>query len=71
MLRLSNAVGAAGQHNEDTQMTEDYIERRVELDMDKLDRAFLKGDIDQAFYDREVQSLNRWAETALATISQS
>ena len=46
-------------------MTEEQIERRAERAMDRLDALLIGGKIDQAEYDREVQSLDRWTQNAM------
>lgn len=43
-------------------MTEDQIERRVERWINVLDRAFMRGDIDQKTYDREIFEIDQWAK---------
>jgi hypothetical protein len=42
--------------------TEDALERRVEREMDALDRAYMRGDISKAEYDWQVKALDAWAE---------
>jgi len=42
-------------------MTEDQIEHRVEREMDRLDRNFLRGEYSQAEYDQRVSYWVRWA----------
>lgn len=42
-------------------MSEDQIERRVEREMNVLDRAFMRGDITQLAYDEMVDELCQWA----------
>ena len=46
-------------------MNEDQIERRVERFVDVLDRAFMRGDIDQQTYDREIVIIDKWASQQL------
>lgn len=46
------------------QMTEDQIEARAERAMDRLDRRLLAGELSQADYDREVQSLAEATQAA-------
>lgn len=43
-------------------MTEDQIERRVEMIMDSLDARLMSGSLSQSDYDQEVKRLNDWAE---------
>jgi hypothetical protein len=43
-------------------MTEDQIERQVERAMDRLDAQLLSGKLTQAEYDREVSTLDKWAQ---------
>lgn len=43
-------------------MTEDQIERKVEREMDKLDRKLMDGLITQEQYDLEVDALERWSD---------
>ena len=43
-------------------LTEDQIERKVELAIDRLDRHLLSNQITQEQYDRDLLSLDRWAE---------
>ena len=42
-------------------MSESQIERFVEREMDKLDKLFLNGAMSIEQYDKEVASLDRWA----------
>jgi len=42
-------------------LTEDQIERRVELAIDALEIRFMNGDIDQLQYDLEVYRIDKWA----------
>ena len=42
-------------------LTEAEIELRVERQMDKLDRKFMRGKITQSEYEREVFILDKWA----------
>jgi len=46
-------------------MTEDQIEREVELAMDRIDHRLITGRIDQAQYDHHVMLLDKWAENEL------
>ena len=41
-------------------LTESEIELRVERQMDKLDKKFMRGEITQREYDREVFILDKW-----------
>lgn len=43
-------------------LTEGQIERRVEYKTDTLDKAFMRGDMKQAEYERAVRALDKWAE---------
>jgi hypothetical protein len=45
-------------------MSEDQIERRVERFIDVLDRALLRGDIDQQAYDELICEVDDWAYKA-------
>lgn len=40
-------------------MTEDQAERLAEAEMNRLDKRFLAGWIDQTVYDREVEEIER------------
>ena len=51
-------------------MSEDQIERRVEREFNVLDRAFMRGDIDQIAYDNMAHKLNEWAEREYRQISR-
>jgi hypothetical protein len=42
-------------------MTEDKIERIVELEMDKLDQQLTKGILTNEEYEDEVRELDNWA----------
>ena len=46
-------------------MTEDQIERRVELAIDRLDRHLLSNQITQEQYDRDIVALDKWASQEL------
>ena len=39
-------------------MTEDQAERLAEHEMDRLDKRFIRGDLDQDAYDREVRNID-------------
>jgi hypothetical protein len=43
-------------------MTEEQIERLAERDMDRLDRAFMRGELSQEAYDAAIERLNAWLE---------
>jgi len=43
-------------------LTEQQIERKVELAIDRLDRLLLSNQITQEQYDRDLLSLDKWAE---------
>lgn len=42
-------------------ITEFYIERRVEMAMDRLDGQLIKGIITQEAYNAQVENLDYWA----------
>lgn len=42
-------------------LTEDQIERRVELAIDRLDRHLLSNQITQEQYDRDIAAIDKWA----------
>lgn len=44
-------------------MTEDQIERRVEMIMDSLDARLMSGCLSQSDYDQEVKRLRAWEES--------
>ena len=44
-------------------MTEEQIERIAERKMDNLDKALISGRMQQAEYDREVSTLDKWVCT--------
>jgi hypothetical protein len=41
---------------------EDTIERAAERRMDRIDRAFIAGEMDQQAYDKAIRELNEWAD---------
>jgi hypothetical protein len=43
-------------------LTEQQIERRVESAIDRLDRHLLSNQITQEQYDRDIVSIDKWAE---------
>ena len=43
-------------------LTEDQIERKVELAIDRLDRHLLSNQITQEQYDRDMLSIDKWAQ---------
>jgi hypothetical protein len=45
----------------ETRLTEDQIERIVERETDRLDKALMKGVLTQEEYDREIIVLDKWA----------
>ena len=51
-------------------MTEEQIERRVELRVDELDRAFLKGLLTQKQYDAGIRGIDIWALRELSVASR-
>lgn len=42
-------------------MTEDQIERKVEVMMDRLDKQYMNGSITEGEYQAEIKSINEWA----------
>ena len=42
-------------------LTEQQIESRVERAIDKLDQRFMRGEITQAEYDREIFIIDKWS----------
>lgn len=42
-------------------MNENRIERTVEREMNRLDREYMHGMLDEDAYDREVKELEKWA----------
>jgi hypothetical protein len=42
-------------------MNEEQIERRVEIKIDRLDRAFLAGRITPETYNEEIRFIDNWA----------
>lgn len=47
---------------ENQYLTETQIEYRVEKAIDRLDRHFMSNQITQEQYDRDIVSLDKWAE---------
>ena len=47
---------------ENLTLTESQIEYRVEKAIDRLDRQFMSNQITQDQYDRDMLSLDKWAE---------
>ena len=43
-------------------LTEQQIERKVESAIDRLDRHLLSNQITQEQYDRDIVSIDKWAE---------
>ena len=43
-------------------LTEEQIERKVESAIDRLDRHLLSNQITQEQYDRDIVSIDKWAE---------
>jgi len=43
-------------------LTEQQIERKVESAIDRLDRHLLSNQITQEQYDRDILSIDKWAE---------
>jgi len=43
-------------------LTEDQIERKVESAIDRLDRHLLSNQITQEQYDRDIVSIDKWAQ---------
>jgi hypothetical protein len=46
-------------------MTEEQIERRVEIMVDHLDRLLMSGQMTQGDYDAAMRELDRWASAKL------
>ena len=42
-------------------LTEEQIERKVEIQIDRLDRHLLSNQITQEQYDRDIMALDTWA----------
>ena len=42
-------------------LTEDQIEHRVQVAVDRLDRHFLTNQISQEQYDRDMVAIDKWA----------
>lgn len=51
-------------------MTEEQIERMVEIRTDAADRALMNGTLTQAEYDARMKELNRWADDQYARTSR-
>jgi hypothetical protein len=51
-------------------LTEEQIERRVELATNRLDRSLMQSHIDQAAYDSEMKRLSKWAESQLKKVAK-
>lgn len=49
-------------------MTEQQIERAVEIKTDAADRALMSGRMSQAEYDFHMKALNRWADMKYAKV---
>lgn len=49
-------------------MTEDQIERRVERQMNRLDRRYLDGEMDASEYQREVDAISLEANLLLQSL---
>jgi hypothetical protein len=47
---------------ENLTLTESQIEYKVEKAIDRLDRHFMSNQITQAQYDRDMVSIDKWAE---------
>ena len=45
-----------------TKVEESWVEARVERKIDLLDRALMRGDIDQDLYDDLYQDVQKWAQ---------
>lgn len=53
-----------------TERQEELIERIVELEMDRLDKKLIDGEISQEQYYTEVAELFNWAEETYADFSR-
>jgi len=51
-------------------MTEEQIERRVEMRVDLLDSLLMSGRLTQAEYDDEMKRLHDWAENQYRILSR-
>lgn len=51
-------------------MNEELIERIAELEMDKLDKALLNGQISDDEYDTEVEVIDDWVKESLADLKR-
>jgi hypothetical protein len=51
-------------------ITEFYIERRVEMAMDRLDSQLIKGIITQEAYNTQVENLDYWASQQYKRIGE-
>lgn len=51
-------------------MTEDQIERHVELQVDRLDRRFLSSPMTQSQYDSAMREIRAWADVRLTLLSR-
>lgn len=52
-------------------MTEEQIERSVEVKMNAADNALMNGRMTQAEYDAHVKELNRWSENQYRSASKN
>ncbi len=43
-------------------MTEDQIERKVEILFNRIDAKLMRGEIDQPVYDTLSKDINKWAD---------
>lgn len=50
-------------------LTEDQIERKVERMIDALDKSFMNGELTQDAYDKEMKSIDDWAQEQYKRIS--
>jgi hypothetical protein len=49
-------------------MTEEQIERRAEHLMDKLDSAYMNGNMTEANYKKEVKAIDKWVNQQMKRI---
>lgn len=53
------------------QARENQIECRVEKMVDRLDRRFMNGAIEQAEYDREMVVIDKWAQQQIDALASA
>jgi len=61
-MPLTGGMNGDQPRRKGTNMTEDWIERRVERMMDHLDRVYLNGGMTQDDYDKAVRDLDEWSK---------